>query len=119
MRAGSSSSGQSWLLSPLGLKQLLTGPVFLVCFYREQEIADEAARLKAAQDIADGEYRKKKKDGTGMDFDDSEEEEAYRKGNSAQRKEYRRKRKLDKMDPMDRVGQSCVLTTTLFARFRI
>ena len=73
---------------------------------REQEIADEAARLKVAQDIADGEHRKKKKDGTGMDFDDSEEEEAYRKGNSEQRKEWRRKRKLDKMDPLDAVCQS-------------
>ena len=79
----------------------------LVGSCREQEEADDAARLTKMQEVVDGKLRKKKKDGTDMDFDDSDEDnEENRAGKSLRAKEARRKRKLGKMDPMDALGES-------------
>ncbi|CDZ98052.1 DNA replication checkpoint mediator, MRC1 domain [Phaffia rhodozyma] len=65
---------------------------------RQQAKADEALRLQQAQDVAAGKLRKKHKDGADLG-DDSEDEESF--GTSAMRKELRRKRKLDRLDPLD------------------
>lgn len=68
-----------------------------------------------AQDVVDGKLRKKKKDGTGLDFDSDDEEERF--GRSSRKEERRLKRKLEGLDPLDRIGESLDSMTSTFLRF--